>query len=186
MTLTVREVRWEDFPALVENYFSYYDELADDPGLGLILFAEKPSLADEAAWFLALYRSALTGDRVALVAEVDGRPVGLVEVRRALPHPEVGHVGELGIAIHRDHRGKGVGTRLLEEALRRSRGRFVVINLRVFSHNARAKALYRKMGFVAVGRVPKAVRRAGRYYDEEIMQLDLERTGPTGDGTPPP
>ncbi len=186
MTVTVREVRWEDFPALVENYFSSYEDRADNPGLGLILFAEKPTLADEASWFLALYRSVLTGERVALVAEADGRAVGLVEVRRALPHPEVGHVGELGIAVHREYRGKGVGTRLLQEALSQARGRFQVINLRVFSDNVRAKALYRKMGFVTVGRVPKAVHRAGRYFDEEIMHLDLGNTGPEGDGTPPP
>jgi len=74
VTVAIREVRWEDFHPLVENYFSYYDELTDEPGLGLILFAEKPSLADEAAWFLGLYRSQLAGDQVALVAEVDGRP----------------------------------------------------------------------------------------------------------------
>ena len=186
VTVAIREVRWEDFHPLVENYFSYYDELTDEPGLGLILFAEKPSLADEAAWFLGLYRSQLAGDQVALVAEVDGRPVGLVQVRRGLPHPETGHVGDLGISIHRDHRGKGLGTRLLREALRRCRGRFEVVNLRVFADNERAKALYRKMGFVTVGRVPKAVHRGGRYFDEEIMHLDLGRAPPEGDGPSAP
>ncbi len=56
----------------------------------------------------------------------------------------------------------------------------------VFADNERAKALYRKMGFVTVGRVPKAVHRGGRYFDEEIMHLDLGRAPPEGDGPSAP
>ena len=65
---------------------------------------------DEARWRDRMNRS----ER--LVAEADGRAVGVVSIGRAREEGEdAEHVGELfGLWVSPDYRGKGVATRLLE------------------------------------------------------------------------
>lgn len=172
--MKVRDVQWGDLDDLVRNYYSYYEERdRDNPAIGLTLFSEKPSFGDEIAWFARLFSEARKGTRVASVAEVDGHAVGLSEVVRHTPQEETAHMGVLGIAIHRDHRGKGVGRALLQDVVEKSRGKFEVIRLSVFEDNERARRLYASLGFVVTGKIPKSVKRADRYYDELVMVLDL-------------
>ena len=168
--MNVRNVVWGDFQDLVDNYYSIYDELPSNPTVGILLFAQRPALAEEVNWFTGFYRNLLAGDTVACVAEVDGHAVGLVTVGRG-PHADGAHVGELGILIRREHRGKGVGKALMKAALERSRGKFEMVQLRVFATNEIAKRLYRSLGFRTVGTIPRAIKRGESYIDEEIMVL---------------
>lgn len=46
--MQVRALKWSDFPDLVENYYALYDEVKASPSVGIILFAERPSMAAEA------------------------------------------------------------------------------------------------------------------------------------------
>jgi len=89
------------------------------------------------------------------------------------PDAEDGHVGVLGILVERDHRGRGVGRALLEEAIARSRGRFELLRLSVNADNPRARRLYERFGFRKVGSIPRSHRRYGTYVDEELMVLRL-------------
>lgn len=75
--------------------------------------------------------------------------------------------------VHAEHRGTGIGTALLERTLREARSKFEVVYLSAFSDNDGAKRLYRKFGFSVCGLLPRSVKRAGRYYDEERMALVL-------------
>lgn len=109
---------------------------------------------------------------VALVADVDGRLVGWVDI---LPGPFEGltHYGRLGMGVVADARGQGIGPALLMEALRQGFARFARIELEVFASNTRAHALYRRTGFVEEGR-----RRAARILDgvtDDILMLGLLR-----------
>jgi RimJ/RimL family protein N-acetyltransferase len=173
--VNVREVRWSDFDDLREMYYSLYDERDRGEPVGITLFTERPSLSDEVAWFAGAYRNTLDGHQVFSVAEENGRVIGNCQVHRSGPSPqsEAGHVGVLGILVHRDHRGKGAGTALLTHALAACRGRFEVVRLSVFATNPRARQLYERFGFVEVGRVPRAVRRGAQYFDEDEMVLVL-------------
>jgi RimJ/RimL family protein N-acetyltransferase len=170
-----RELRWSDFDALCELYLLLYEERTSQPDVGIILFGSQPSRADEVAWFSALYRRVLAGDAVAAVGERDGRAVGDCVVSRVGPsaESEQAHVGLLGILVHRDHRGHGVGRAMLARALDECRGKFELVELRVFSINTRARHLYEEFGFQFVGRLPRMIRRNGQYYDEDVMVLDL-------------
>ncbi|NUR75587.1 MAG: GNAT family N-acetyltransferase [Thermoleophilia bacterium] len=83
--------------------------------------------------------------------------------------------GEIGMAVAREWRGRGVGSALLEAAIEdaRARGLHKVI-LSVFAHNAAALALYRKYGFVEEGRRVKQYRRtSGELWDTIEMGLLL-------------
>ncbi len=176
--MEVREVRWEDFSDVTRAYYDLYDEVKTNPELGITLFAARPTLGQEGEWFAKLLREMEDGNRVAAVAIVDGKAVGLCEVHRKGLSQEMAHVGELGILVGRGYRGRGVGKALLEYVLSRCRGRFSLIVLSVFTTNEQARALYRSLGFRAWGTLPKAIRRNGRLIDEEHMVLELTETRP--------
>ncbi len=173
--MLVRELRWSDFDNLREGYYRLYDERAAGEPIGITLFGTRPTYADEVAWFSRLYQGVLAGESVCRVAEVDGHAVGNCVVERlgATPDFETAHVGNLGILVHAPYRGQGVGTALLKETLDACRGTFELVRLSVFSVNVRAIELYRRFGFVPYGRQPAAIRRGDRYFDEDLMILDL-------------
>ena len=83
--------------------------------------------------------------------------------------------GDLGMAVARDWRGRGVGSALLTAAIEwaRDHGLHKLI-LSVWPHNAAAIALYKKYGFVEEGRRVKQVRRqSGELWDVVDMGLLL-------------
>lgn len=171
----VRDLRWEDFPELTDQYWRLYEERAAGGRHGITLQATKPSLEHEVDWFAAQYKRFLRGDTVAVVAEVDGSVAGLCTIGRVGPtrDAENGHQGELGILVGARYRGRGVGHALLRAALHRARGSFEVVRLGVHSSNLGARHLYEKFGFRPSGRIPRAVRRGGEFVDEELMALLL-------------
>lgn len=175
MALIVRDLKRSDFGDIVEYYYRFYDEVKEKPSLGIALYHKKPSLSEERKWFAELCKSVGAGSDVVTVAEVDSHVVGLCEVRCiGRPQSEVSHRGDLGIMVSREHRGKGVGTALLRETLRKCAGSFEVIELSVFETNEVAVSLYEKFGFRAYGRRPKSVKRGQRYFDEILMRLELD------------
>jgi len=94
-----------------------------------------------------------------LVAESDGQVVG-----HALLEPmklaAVSHVFHLTIVVHPGHRGRGIGTALLEELLRRAQELRQVekVELRVRSTNETAIRLYKRVGFAEEGRFERRVK----------------------------
>ncbi|MBC7813316.1 MAG: GNAT family N-acetyltransferase [Burkholderiales bacterium] len=89
------------------------------------------------------------------IAEVDGQPVGAVWLRLLQGDDQgYGYVDdatpELSIALLAEHRGRGVGTRLLEAGLDDASKRYAAVSLSVDPSNA-AMRLYERFGFVVVG-----------------------------------
>lgn len=127
------------------------------------------------SWFSNLYRRGLTGDAITSIAELDHRAVGNCTVGRiaARADAENGHVGDLGILVRREYRGRGVGRALLRDALARCHSVFEIVRLSVFANNVRAKKLYTEFGFREIGRLPRAIRRGDGYIDEDLMVLNL-------------
>jgi ribosomal protein S18 acetylase RimI-like enzyme len=70
-----------------------------------------------------------------------------------------------------DARGKGLGRHLLRAALNQvaSWNGVEQVKLSVTASNAPAVRLYQSVGFVEVGRVPRALRLGSEYFDELIM-----------------
>lgn len=84
------------------------------------------------------------------------------------------HRARLGIGVERSYRGKGHGTALLDAALRWAKsGGLAWVDLSVFAHNQRAYELYRRFGFVEVGRTRDAYRVEGTSIDDVHMTLGL-------------
>jgi ribosomal protein S18 acetylase RimI-like enzyme len=78
---------------------------------------------------------------------------------------------ELGMAVARQWRGRGVGSAMLAAAVEKARADGLhKLSLEVFPHNEPAIALYRKFGFVEEGRRVRQYRRAsGELWDSIVM-----------------
>jgi RimJ/RimL family protein N-acetyltransferase len=110
---------------------------------------------------------------VLFVSEVDGKLVGQADVHPGRP-PKESHVGTLGIAIREGYRNLGLGRALMERCLEWMRDRqFKKACLQVFSTNAQAIALYKKLGFQIEGVRPRQYRIRGEWVDDVLMGMWL-------------
>lgn len=87
------------------------------------------------------------------------------------PNPRSHHVGSIGIFVHRDYQGKGIGTALLRTVVNLADNWLMLerVELEVFSDNRRAISLYEQFGFEAEGLKRKATVRNGVYMDDLLM-----------------
>jgi len=105
------------------------------------------------------------------VAEDDGRIVGQLMLQGG-KRRNVRHAATLGITVGREHRGQGVGRRLMEYAIDWARAGGVVtrIELNVFVRNSNAIRLYESCGFVVEGRRRRSIHREGEYMDDLVSR----------------
>jgi ribosomal protein S18 acetylase RimI-like enzyme len=111
-------------------------------------------------------------DMVSVIAESDGKVIGVADVSRKFGAMD--HVSVLGISIRKEYRGAGVGLAVMGECIKAAkRLKTKMIQLHVFSTNKRAIALYKKFGFRKVAEIPKDVQRRGKLISGIIMMKDL-------------
>ena len=110
------------------------------------------------------------GDTV-LVASVDGETVGNLDLRTYPTLWRRRHVGEIGMAVHDDWHGRGVGTALMRAALDLADNwlNLTRVELTVFADNAAGIALYEKFGFGREGTHRNFAFRNGEYADALSM-----------------
>jgi len=106
-----------------------------------------------------------------LVAEVDGKIVGNVALIGAGRHVRRRHVASLGITVHDEWAGKGVGSALMQAALDLADKwlQYSRVELTVFTDNAAAIALYKRFGFEIEGTHRAYAYRNGAYVDTYAM-----------------
>ena len=100
-------------------------------------------------WTAAMYRDELAhpDTRYYLVAEDDGAVVGYGGL---IAYDDEAHIATLGVAAARQ--GEGIGARLLDALLAEADRRSPVVLLEVRADNEAAQHLYRRRGFVEIGR----------------------------------
>ena len=91
---------------------------------------------------------------LSLIAEIDNNPIGYVIARREFRENEIiGHV--IAIAVHPEHRRKGIGRKLMETVLQEFKKLGVKkVYLEVRVNNLPALRLYEKLGFKIVEYIP--------------------------------
>jgi ribosomal protein S18 acetylase RimI-like enzyme len=73
------------------------------------------------------------------------------------------------------HRRTGLADRLVQAVIDAARqAGALLLQLTVTAGNARAQDLYKRMGFRLYGTERRALRLGDRFYDEELMGLDLD------------
>jgi ribosomal protein S18 acetylase RimI-like enzyme len=110
-----------------------------------------------------------------LVAVVDDEVAGYVQLGPATPVDSNRHVLMIrGLAVDPARRGRGIGRRLVDAAVREAAARGARrLTLRVLEPNAAARALYEAAGFVVEGVLREEFRLDGRYVDDILMARDL-------------
>ncbi|HEV7327735.1 MAG TPA: GNAT family N-acetyltransferase [Bosea sp. (in: a-proteobacteria)] len=108
-------------------------------------------------------------DGLNIVALRDGELVGQAGFERY--RGRRAHVAYIGIGVHDDHRGTGIGSALLGELVDAADNWFGLkrLELTVYADNAVAIALYRKFGFEPEGLLRAYAFRAGAYADALTM-----------------
>lgn len=147
--VVIRRAKASDAPAVLE-----YTRALHEGGEGVIRY---PDELDESEKRIARrIRKATRGEKgvrgLELIAELDGRVVGDVSVRRYEPR-RLRHIGHLGVGVRPGMQGKGLGRALMELVIEwaRAQGDIRRLDLFVFADNARAIALYESLGFVREG-----------------------------------
>lgn len=174
----VRPASLDDAPALFE-----LERAIVRAREGIVKYEDE--LPPDAAAYLERQREFIApeeGVACPLVAVMEGRGVvgegNIVRFKRRM----LRHVGVLGLGVHPDAQGIGVGRALMERLLEWARahrdadgGRVLRVELYVRADNPRAIALYRSVGFELEGTRRGFLRREdGALIDDHVMGLMLE------------
>ena len=104
-----------------------------------------------------------------LVAEVDDHVVGSLGLHRR--NRRMAHVGHIGMGVHDDYQGQGIGTALMAAAIDLADNWLNLkrVELHVFTDNASAIHLYENFGFEVEGTHRAFSYREGEYVDSYSM-----------------
>ncbi len=162
-------------PDDAEQIIAHMERLTREPNNGITRTPGDtfPGLEEErellAGW-------AASDNSIFLVAVGEGRIVGVCTCRGGT-RLALRHVAGIGISVDKDWRDKGVGTALMQRAVEWGRQSSVItrLELEVNTDNQRAVHVYRKVGFIEEGVKHHALFKDGRYLDNYLMALLLEK-----------
>lgn len=111
-----------------------------------------------------------TSDRHMLVACSNDLPIGNIGLMPS-QNPRTRHSGHIGMGVHDDYAGQGVGQKMMEAALDLADNWLNLrrLELTVYVDNDRAIRLYERTGFVVEGRFRDYAFRDGDYVDALSM-----------------
>ena len=111
-----------------------------------------------------------------LLAEVDGKHAGTASFDAMGKRNRASHRCSVGVTLYKAFWGMGIGTALLGEILRYAKiAGYEQAELEVVSGNGPAVGLYKKLGFEAIGTIPRALKyKDGTYADLLMMIKPLE------------
>jgi GNAT superfamily N-acetyltransferase len=190
--VTIRQARREDCAEIAKLFLISSDGLAeyiwsrtDMPGLSLSEIGERRYAREGVAFS---YQNCL-------VAEADGAVIGMLhgfpmEAPEAAdaeagaepdPDPVLRPYGELedygslyisGVALYPEHRGRGIGARLMEAARQRARALGLPrLSLICFERNQEAMRLYARLGYQEADRRPIVPHPTLHYRDGDAVLL---------------
>jgi RimJ/RimL family protein N-acetyltransferase len=159
-TASIRLARAEDAEAHLENWAAIGAER-------VYVMTEKLRRSVEEV--RTQFRDADPRSELWLVAEVDGRVVGGANFRRGRWMKNA-HTAELGVAIRKEFRGRGIGEALMRAGIEWARGVGIrKLKLGVFATNTAARALYRKLEFEEEAHLKAEIILDGQSVDEVLM-----------------
>lgn len=122
-------------------------------------------------WENVLYHPDADSRAILIVAETQERIVGWCRVFPHIFGNKSRHVADVGIGVHQDFRGRGIGNALMQNAIvwARENG-FEKLMLDLYSTSETAKRLFENVGFHVVGIRARHAKINGAYVDEILME----------------
>lgn len=136
----------------------------------MIDIEKQKTVKEEKEWLSYMLQGIKNKEKVCLVVEVNGEVVGLAEIDKQ-KNWDRRHIGELGITLRKDIRGKGIGKNLLEKTIKESKKNLKtkIVFLHVMSLNKKALNFYKKNGFKELGKVKGGRKYYKKYVDDITM-----------------
>jgi len=157
---SLRDALLEDVPAITEIYaHAVLNTVAT-------LDTEQPTIASQTEWFHHHDK-----DHPVIVAVQDGVVVGWGSLSVWSPKQGYRTTAEASVYIAPDHQGRGIGTALTLELIRRARtvGLHVIV-ARIASSNEVSLRVARHCGFLLVGTMRESGFKFGEYVDVDVLQ----------------
>ena len=106
-----------------------------------------------------------------LVAVAGNRVVGMLGLETFFNRPRRKHAGRIGISVHHDWQGQGVGSALMTAGLDLADNwlNLTRVELEVYADNQAAIHLYERFGFIYEGTLRQHAFRDGVYVDSVVM-----------------
>ena len=123
-------------------------------------------------------KDAEKSERDVFLGAYDGeRLIGSAHVFPISKYQKFAHRCELGILVSKDYWSRGVGKKLIIDAIKFAEEMgYTLMQLETFDKNERGIGLYEHMGFTRVGQIPfGGLRKDGTYYEEVIMYKVLSK-----------
>ncbi|MDD5696610.1 MAG: GNAT family N-acetyltransferase [Candidatus Pacebacteria bacterium] len=161
--VVIRKIKKGDEKDLLEMFNSLVAEKT------MTIATKKLTLKQEKEFVDKVLEGAKNKKQVELVLEINGKILGSAGVR--IESDITGHVGNFGILMKKEARGRGLGFRLSKATISEAKKRLKVkiVRLNVSYRNNAAVGLYKKLGFKEAGVIKKGLQFFGRYDDEIIM-----------------
>lgn len=137
-----------------------------------LLFGENEfgmTLKQEEQFIEGLANSKTAGLFIALI---DGEIVSVANLSTPA-RQRAAHTSEIGITVRKKFWGLGIASAMLASLIdfAKASQQIEIIGLEVKADNVMARELYKKRGFVEIGRYPKFFKIEGKYYDKILMNL---------------
>ncbi|RDU36625.1 GNAT family N-acetyltransferase [Neobacillus piezotolerans] len=160
----LKEATAEDAEAVLE----YMKEILDDSPYLMTTPEEFTQTASQQQEWLA--QMAEDPNKLVIVAELNGMIIGFLDFHNG-NRIRNRHQGAFGMSVKREYRNMGVGNALLYALLEWAEGNPEIekVTLEVFSDNANAIALYKKLGFEMEGIKRKAIKTDTGYHNLYLM-----------------
>jgi RimJ/RimL family protein N-acetyltransferase len=169
--LIIRYIKSEDIPKLLE----YINKISLEKTF-VTFQGEQLTLESETDYVNKKIESIKNKKSVALVAFINDELVGSSDVD-LLEVSIRSHQGVFGIIIAQKYRGEGIGKILMKSVIRETKKNIKdikIITLEVFGDNPIAQKLYKSLGFVEFGKLPKGLRHKNKFVDEILMYKKIK------------
>lgn len=169
--ITVRPVTLEDLSMFRDLRL---ESLKNEPYAFLATYEDEVQVAEE-KWKERIENSIKGENGVTIVAEAEGKIVGLVGVSYGR-HPKIKHTAHIwGTYVEPEYRGRGIGKKLMEKIIELAKVNPNVkkIKIEVVPEQESALKLYEKVGFTPIGTAKNELYVDGKYFDSYMMEMYL-------------
>jgi len=163
----IRYLNFSDY----EKCLNYINRLVEEDAM--ILLNKKLTKEEELEWICKQLKSMENNESLVLVAEKNGRIIGITEIIKR--KGKESHIGVFGISVEKNFRGRGIGEllarKILEIAKKELKIKMVILG--VYENNIPALNLYKKLGFNICGKLPKGIKHKRKYITKICMYKEL-------------